>query len=108
MGTPSSSRAASGYRTPSAPPPPPPADSADGGYEEGLHPVLAIVWLASLARVVGALWLHETLGAEATLALMTLVAGAWYAYAALNLGARQRAGQNEPTAGNGGPGFAKR
>ena len=104
MGTPSSSRAASGYRT-SSEPPAPPAEGADGGYEEGLHPVLAIVWLASLARVAGALWLHETLGAEATLALMTLVAGAWYAYA---LRTQRRAGQNEPTAGNGGPGFAKR
>jgi hypothetical protein len=105
MGTPSSSRADSGYRTASAPPPAPsPAEDGDGGYEEALHPVLAIVWLASLVRVVGALWLHETLGAEATLALMTLVAGTWYVYA---LGTQRRA-QNKSTAGNGGPGLAKR
>jgi hypothetical protein len=53
----------------------------DDRYRERLHPVLVLVWVASLARVVGAVWRHEVLGTEATLALMTFVALSWYAFA---------------------------
>jgi hypothetical protein len=61
-------------------------DAAPEGPEETFrerpHPVLLFVWIASLARVVGALYYREALGAEATLALMTLVAVTWYWIAA--------------------------
>ena len=77
MGPTSSSRAASAYRTPGQPPAPP-GDADDAGYQDGLHPVLVVVWLASLARVAGAFWTHEALGGEATLSLGVLFAGAWY------------------------------
>jgi hypothetical protein len=58
------------------------ADERDDTFRERMHPVLVLVWIASLARVVGAVYEHEVVGAEATLALMTLVALSWYAYAA--------------------------
>jgi hypothetical protein len=77
MGPTSPSRAASAYRIPGEPPAPA-GDADDGGYRDGLHPVLVIVWLASLARVAGAFWTHEAMGGEATLSLAALVAGAWY------------------------------
>jgi hypothetical protein len=54
----------------------------DDAFRERMHPVFVLVWIASLARVVGAVYEREVLGAEATLALMTLVALSWYAYAA--------------------------
>lgn len=69
------------YRCPEAPS----GDAPDGPEEtftEALHPVLLLVWVASLARVVGAVYFREVLGTEATLALMTLVAVPWYALAA--------------------------
>jgi hypothetical protein len=46
-----------------------------------LHPVFVIVWAASLARVAGAVYAREVLGAEVTLAMMTAVAISWYAVA---------------------------
>jgi hypothetical protein len=55
------------------------AEGTDG--EERMHPIVLIVGLASLARVVGALFDHEVFGAEATIALMTSIAVAWYATA---------------------------
>ena len=78
------------------PPPPEPlsayrcaaarADDAPDGPEETFrerpHPVLLLVWATSLARVGGAVYFREGLGAEATLALMTLVAVTWYGIAA--------------------------
>jgi hypothetical protein len=57
-------------------------DEADGAFRERFHPVLFLVWAASVARVVGALCYHEVVGTEATLALMTAVALTWYAVAA--------------------------
>ncbi len=57
-------------------------DGDDENFTEALHPVLLLVWVASLARVAGALYSREVLGAEATLALMTMVAVTWYALAA--------------------------
>ena len=47
-------------------------------FRERPHPVLVFVWAASLARVVGAAYHREVFGAEATLALVTLVAVTWY------------------------------
>jgi hypothetical protein len=62
-----------------------PADGAssepDEAFREHLHPVLVLVGLASVARVVGAVYCREVIGAEATLALMTIVAVVWYALA---------------------------
>ena len=70
----------SAYRSPTDP-----ANDASGEpddtFRERLHPVFLVVWVASLARVAGALYSREVLGAEATLALMTLVAVTWYALA---------------------------
>lgn len=51
------------------------------GAIEALHPVVALVGLASFVRVAGAVLRHEVFGGEATLALMTLVAIAWAAFA---------------------------
>jgi hypothetical protein len=51
------------------------------GAIEALHPVVALVGLASFVRVAGAVVRHEVFGGEATLALMTLVAIAWAALA---------------------------
>jgi hypothetical protein len=84
-------------------------DAADGGpFREQVHPVFAIVWLASFVRVAGAFHYREIFGTEATLALMTLIGVTFYAVAA-TLAGRPRSGQaNVSTAGNGGPGFAKR
>jgi hypothetical protein len=48
---------------------------------EHVHPVLVIVWVASLARVVGAFWTREVLGADATLAALMFLGISWYAYA---------------------------
>jgi hypothetical protein len=56
-------------------------EEADDRYRERLHPVLVLVLIASLVRVVGAVWRHEVLGTEATLALMTFVSLSWYALA---------------------------
>jgi hypothetical protein len=58
------------------------SDGDDETFTEALHPVLLLVWVASFARVAGALYSREVLGAEATLALMTLIAVTWYAVAA--------------------------
>jgi hypothetical protein len=52
-------------------------------FAEQLHPALFVVWLASVACVGGALYRHEALGTEPTLALMTMVAISWYAIAAI-------------------------
>jgi hypothetical protein len=54
------------------------ADEAEETFRERPHPVLVFVWAASLARVVGAVYHREIFGAEATLALVTLVAVTWY------------------------------
>jgi len=54
-------------------------------YHEQLHPAFFVVWAASLACVAGAFYRHETLGAEATLALITAVGITWYAIAARRL-----------------------
>jgi len=69
------------YRVPATPR----ADASDSGaFCERPHPIFAIVWLASLARVAGAIHAHEIFGAEATLALTTLVAlTSWTAAAAI-------------------------
>ena len=56
-------------------------DEPDEPFQERLHPVFVIVWAASLARIAGAVYSHEVLGAEATLALMTVVVITWYAVA---------------------------
>ncbi len=58
------------------------SDADEDTFTEALHPVLLLVWVASFARVAGALYSREVLGAEATLALMTMVAVTWYALAA--------------------------
>jgi hypothetical protein len=55
--------------------------AAGADFEERMHPVVFLVGVASLVRVVGALFDHEVFGAEATVALMTFVAVAWYAVA---------------------------
>jgi hypothetical protein len=60
----------------------------EDAFRERLHPVFVIVWAASLARAAGALYGHEVFGAEATLALMTVVAVTWYA-AAVRVRARR-------------------
>jgi len=57
-------------------------DGPEETFRERPHPVLVLVGAASLARVVGAVYFREALGAEATLALMTLVAVTWYWIAA--------------------------
>jgi hypothetical protein len=75
------------YRIPAVPK----ADASDGGaFIERPHPVFAIVWLASLARVVGAIHGHEIFGAEATLALMTLAALTCWTVAAASAALRRR------------------
>ncbi len=56
-------------------------EERDDTFRERMHPVLVLVWIASLLRVVGAVYRHEVLGAEATLAFMTVVALSWYAVA---------------------------
>jgi hypothetical protein len=85
------------------------ADSGESGpFREQLHPVFVIVWLASLVRVAGAVHLHEIFGAEATLALMTLVGVTIYAFSTRSRDRRRADQENVSTAGNGGPGFAKR
>ena len=67
------------------------AGDAQGESEEAFrerpHPVLVFVWAASLARVVGAVYRREVFGAEATLALVTLIALTWY-WLATRAGAR--------------------
>ena len=76
----SSESSLSAYRSPTDP-----ADDAPGelddAFQERLHPVFFVVWASSLVRVAGAFYNREVLGAEATLALMTLVAVTWYALA---------------------------
>jgi hypothetical protein len=67
----------------------------DDTFREHPHPVLLIVWAASVARVVGAIHYRETLGAEATLALMTMVAVTWY-WIAAHAPARRR-GPSQPS-----------
>lgn len=57
-------------------------DDTGETFRERPHLVLVLVWAASLARVVGAVYQREVFGAEATLALMTLVAVTWYWLAA--------------------------
>jgi hypothetical protein len=54
------------------------ADETEETFRERPHLVLVLVWAASLARVVGAVYQREVFGAEATLALATLVAVTWY------------------------------
>jgi hypothetical protein len=77
----------SDYRIPAIPR----ANASDGGaFIERPHPVFAIVWVASLARVVGAIYGHEIFGAEATLALMTLVALTCWTVAAASATLRRR------------------
>jgi hypothetical protein len=78
----SSVTARSAYRrSPGSASAPPEDESA--AFGEQLHPALFVVWLASVACVVGAFYRHEVFGAEPTLALMMLVAIPWYAIAAL-------------------------
>jgi hypothetical protein len=64
--------ATSPYRTATAP-----GRTSSGetfsSLDEDLGPVLALVWVASVARVVGAFARHEVFGAEATLALLAAV-----------------------------------
>jgi hypothetical protein len=57
------------------------ASAPDTDFEEKMHPIVFLVGVASLVRVVGALLDREVFGAEATVALMTFVAVAWYALA---------------------------
>jgi hypothetical protein len=47
-------------------------EEADGCPDGDLVPVVMIVWLVSVARVVGAVARQETFGAEATLALLAV------------------------------------
>jgi hypothetical protein len=77
---PSSESSLSAYRSGAAPLGDTSGD-LDDTFRERLHPVFVFVWVASLARVAGALYLREVLGTEATLALMTFVAVSWYALA---------------------------
>jgi hypothetical protein len=79
MMSPSSESSLSAYRR--APDVEAEPGESDDAFRERLHPVLVLVWAASLARVAGALCYREVLGAEATLALMTLVGITWYAIA---------------------------
>jgi hypothetical protein len=75
------------YRVPAIPQ----AEASDGSaFCERPHPVFAIVWLASLARVVGAIHGHEIFGAEATLALMTLAALTCWTVATATAALRRR------------------
>jgi hypothetical protein len=63
------------YRTRAAAPSemePSPADAPASDRE--LWPVLVAVWVASAIRVAGAIGMHQVFGAEATLALLTLLA----------------------------------
>jgi hypothetical protein len=41
---------------------------------------LAVLWIVSLLRVIGAIGRHEVFGAESTLALLCLVAAPWLAW----------------------------
>jgi hypothetical protein len=75
------------YRIPAIPQ----AEASDSGaFCERPHPVFAIVWLASLARVAGAIHGHEIFGAEATLALMTLAALTFWTFASVTATLRRR------------------
>lgn len=48
------------------------ASGADGlAGDVDILPALAVVWVASALRVAGAMWMRETFGVEATLALAT-------------------------------------
>jgi membrane protein implicated in regulation of membrane protease activity len=58
-------------------------DEREDAFRERMHPVFVLVWIASFARVAGAVVQREVLGAEATLALLTLVGLSWYAVAVL-------------------------
>jgi hypothetical protein len=62
-----------------------PARWIDRYGDTNLLAVLVVFWVASIARVVSALVRHEIFGAEATLALMAVVAVPWH------LGAKTRA-----------------
>jgi hypothetical protein len=74
----------------------PAAEESVDGDRERLHPVLVLVWIASLARVVGAVWRHEVLGSEATLALLTVVGLSWYALAVRRHARDQRRSWRRP------------
>ena len=52
-------------------------DKGGGRGEPELLVVLALFWVVSLVRVVGAIVRHEGFGAEATLALMAVLAIPW-------------------------------
>jgi len=41
--------------------------------DDDLLPVLAALWVVSAVRIAGAVWMHQVFGAEATLALATLL-----------------------------------
>ena len=49
-----------------------PAES-DEGSDADLIPAFAVVWVASVVRVIGGLALDEVLGSEATLAMLTVI-----------------------------------
>lgn len=68
----------SAYRRAATRPDEAPDDETGETFRERPHLVLVLVWAASLARVVGAVYHREVFGAEATLALVTLVALTWY------------------------------
>jgi hypothetical protein len=47
------------------------------GFDAELRPVAVVLWIGSVIRVVGALYRHEIVGAEVTLAWMTVSILAW-------------------------------
>jgi hypothetical protein len=64
--------AASPYRAP-APPTSDVESPVHDPPDRDLWPVLAALWVASAARIAGAVWLHQVFGTEATLAAATFV-----------------------------------
>jgi hypothetical protein len=71
------------YRTPSPRPPAARRSAGERGAEGDLLVPLLVLWLASVVRSVGAVVGRETLGAEATLAMLATVVLPWLARGAV-------------------------
>ena len=71
-------------------------ESEEGFLDADLLPVFGIAWIASVVRVAGAVVLHETFGAEQTLALFCVLLLPWSLLEPLGALARRRRYGAEP------------
>ena len=69
--------AGSPYRTPAPHVDVEPDDESEQGIIDETWSALFVLWLASIARVVGGLHRKEVVGAELTLALIVVVVPSW-------------------------------